>query len=1019
MRLFDRICVLMFCSFAVIGSAEMYCEAADAPSTSSAATEQDASKPETSAKPYGIEKRTPWTTSRIVGSPEPPLPYRLKRRFEKLTFSQPVHMIPEPASNREWILEREGKIFAFENNNDTSERFLVGNLARDEYVTESYSLLFHPEFEKNGYVYAFINVRKNKPEAVDGKPVTVDEDSAEYKRYDRIERYEVSRNQPCTLSPETRAVIIEWYSSGHDGGGMAFGADGMLYITTGDGTSGSDTDNTGQDIADLRGSILRIDVDSPSEERLYGIPKDNPFLHIKDARPEVYAFGLRAPWRMSYDPPTGNLWVGEVGQDLWEMIHLVRRGANYGWSVREGNHSFYPERKIGPAAIVPPIVEHHHSESRSITGGYVYRGKKRQELFGRYIYCDYETGKVWALHYENGQVLSDDLLADTSYKVATFGIDHDQEIYLVALSGEIFELEPSTTKVDPREVFPVQLSQTGLFESTADMRPAPGLIPYSVNAPVWTDGARIERYMAVADDAKITVNANRGWGLTDGSVAVQTLSLDMDSENPESGRRIETRILTRRDGEWEAYTYAWNDDQTDAKLVEKGGGDRTFEIRDESADGGVRKQTWHLPSRTECMACHSRAANWVLGLTTLQMNRDHDYGQVTDNQLRTLEHIGLFEKPLEKPPEDLPALADPYAESGDLHARARSYLHANCSHCHVDNGGGNARMELEFQTDNEKTDLFGVRPTHGTFNILSGQLIAPHHPYRSILLYRMSKLGRGRMPHLGSSVVDERAIGLFHDWVAGLPADFAMKPESASVDDNALHQGDARALDMVAGSDAVNTAAVERLLSTSSGALMLLRAIDSGRLSASVSADAINRGAVHSDINVRDLFERFLPEDQRMQRLGTVFDSQMLLNLPGDVARGEAFFFKTTGAQCQNCHTINGKGKELGPDLSKIGKKLDRVKILESIVEPSRTIDEKFATYLIETVEGRVHTGLLLSKTDEQVVLKDSQSRVIKVRTNDVEFMAKQKKSLMPELQLRDLTAQQAADLIEYLGSLK
>jgi glucose/arabinose dehydrogenase len=198
--------------------------------------------------------------------------------------------------------------------------------------------------------------------------------------------------------PESRELIIEWQSAGHGGGDMGFGPDGFLYFTAGDGTTGSDPDMTGQDLTDLRGSILRIDVDHPSQGKLYSIPKDNPFLRVPKARPEIWAFGLRAPWRMSFDSATGNLWVGEVGQDLWEMIHLIRRGGNYGWSVMEGTHPFYPERKIGPAPISPPIVEHHHSEARSITGGYVYHGKQLPELANHYLYCCYQTGSLLTQH---------------------------------------------------------------------------------------------------------------------------------------------------------------------------------------------------------------------------------------------------------------------------------------------------------------------------------------------------------------------------------------------------------------------------------------------------------------------------------------------------------------------------------------------------------------------------------------------------------------------------------------------
>jgi putative heme-binding domain-containing protein len=181
---------------------------------------------------------------------------------------------------------------------------------------------------------------------------------------------------------------------------------------------------------------------------------------------------------------------------------------------------------------------------------------------------------------------------------------------------------------------------------------------------------------------------------------------------------------------------------------------------------GIRRQVWRFPSRAECMSCHSRAANFVLGLTELQLNKVHDYGGVRDDQLRTLQHIGVFTGTLPKPSTN--RLADPYDPSQSLDARARSYLHANCSVCHVDAGGGNSKMELGFTTAPEKMNLFGARPQHDTFGIDNAMLIAPGDPGRSILCQRVSRRGRGQMPPLVTAVVDERAVALFRDWIAGM-----------------------------------------------------------------------------------------------------------------------------------------------------------------------------------------------------------------------------------------------------------
>ena len=175
----------------------------------------------------------------------------------------------------------------------------------------------------------------------------------------------------------------------------------MLYVSAGDGTSDSDAKHAGQDLSTLPGSTLRIDVDRPSQGRLYGIPMDNPFLGFEGARPEIWAYGLRNPWRISFDRLTGDLWAGINGQDLWETVQVVRRGENYGWSITEGSHPFQSQRKRGPTPIVEPTIEHPHSEARSITGGHVYSGLKFPSLRGHYIYGDYSTGTLWAAKYRD------------------------------------------------------------------------------------------------------------------------------------------------------------------------------------------------------------------------------------------------------------------------------------------------------------------------------------------------------------------------------------------------------------------------------------------------------------------------------------------------------------------------------------------------------------------------------------------------------------------------------------------
>jgi uncharacterized repeat protein (TIGR03806 family) len=305
--------------------------------------------------------------------------------------------------------------------------------------------------------------------------------------------------------------------------------------------------------------------------------------------------------------------------------------------------------------------------------------------------------------------------------------------------------------------------------SVAEHRPAPGLIPYEVNSALWSDGALKERFIGLVGAATIDYAQDAAWSLPDGSVLVKTFSLDLVPGDPASRRRVETRLLTRQEGHWHGYSYAWNDEQTDATLVTAAGADRSYTIADPATQGGERRQTWHYPSRAQCMMCHSRAAGWILGLNTAQMNRRVDYAGVIENQVSRLSNRGVFTHPVETVAGVKPALPDPHDPGVPLEARVRSYLHVNCAICHVEDGGGNARLVLGYATRLKDTALVGVKPQHDTLGIADPQLIAPGDPDRSLLLKRMETLGPGRMPRLATSIVDNEAVRLVREWIEQLP----------------------------------------------------------------------------------------------------------------------------------------------------------------------------------------------------------------------------------------------------------
>jgi uncharacterized repeat protein (TIGR03806 family) len=420
---------------------------------------------------------------------------------------------------------------------------------------------------------------------------------------------------------------------------------------------------------------------------------------------------------------------------------------------------------------VPPVIEHPHSEFRSIVGGFVYQGRRFPELRDAYLYGDHETGKVRAFRYEQGRIVWQKELADSTIKFLCIAADHHGELYLPDfLGGEIFRLTEAPRAARQAE-FPRRLSDTGLFASTAGREPMPGVILYDVNSPLWSDGAEKERFLALPGDSQIVFHPDRSWEFPDGTVLVKTFSLPLSGRAQEALSPVETRLLTQYEGQWLGYSYRWNADGSDAELVEAAGIDRDYDVEDAHAAGGVRRQRWHFPSRAECMVCHTRAASYVLGVTTAQMNRTVEVGGRRQNQLKHLERLGIFRGLLEPNPDEYARLCDPYDTAYSVGQRARSYLHSNCSHCHVADGGGNARLELGFRTSVAAMGLVGARPQHTTFDVPDALLVCAGDAGRSILVHRVGRVGAGRMPPLASSVVDQRAVELLTDWINALAPD--------------------------------------------------------------------------------------------------------------------------------------------------------------------------------------------------------------------------------------------------------
>ena len=752
--------------------------------------------------------RVPMTTSKVQGSPEPPPPFATQEVELGFAIDHPIHLRPEPNSNHVWMITQKNpygpsELFRFRHNQTDPNH--VGKPSRQTIVpAESdrvhYDLCFDPQFPSQPFVFLGLN------QSVDGV------------KYSQIERLEIdpdSINSDAIKLVGTR-TIIQWPSDGHNGAALTFGLDGMLYITSGDGTTDSDTNLRGQDLTHLTAKVLRIDVSQSTPEQPYRIPPDNPFLDRANVRKETWSYGLRNPWRITTDSVSGRIWLGQNGQDIWEQVYLVKRGANYGWSVMEGSSVFYANRQRGEDPFEPPVKDHHHSQARSLTGGIVYRGSMPQyeRLVGAYIYGDYSTGKIWAIGHDGNQPSDAIEIADTPHAITGFAQMNNGEIWIADHLGKSIVSLLANNAEDNSGRFPRLLSQTGLFEDVAKHRYAKGIVPYSVNSPLWSDGAYKERAFAIpasdSEDQRIEFQNQFGWTFPNGTVLIKSFAIQEQADKPQSRRWIETRLMLREQNEWVGYSYRWNPQGTDAELVDAAGQDVDYRILDESATSGSRVQKWHYPSRAECMVCHSRAANYTLGLQTSQLNRPYEYGANGENQLTVFERLGLFKVNLQQfvqspspkntspnsetnqesiaiqaaqlpqrpTPSDssilpalptaLPKLANPYDDSESLGARVAAYLHSNCASCHVPAGGGNAAMELSHPTEWSKMGILDASPKHHDLGIAGAKLVYPGNPEKSLLLKRISIRGKDQMPPVASNEVDLRAVSLIRQWIEGL-----------------------------------------------------------------------------------------------------------------------------------------------------------------------------------------------------------------------------------------------------------
>lgn len=711
------------------------------------------------------------TSLKLPASP-PQFGYTLQNAFPGLSLTQPLCLATPPGeTNRLFILEKAGNIVVITNLANPTRTVFMRLSVVSSSEAGLLGIAFHPNYAENRYFYLFTS--RNLSTSQGGG------------LHERISRFETSATNPNQGVPESELPLITQIDSAdnHQGGDLHFGPDGYLYVSLGDEGPQFDGANNSQKInKNFFSAILRLDVDKragnllpnphPANTTNYFVPADNPYVGATSfngqpvdptkVRTEFYAVGFRNPWRMSFDSATSELYVGQVGQDAWEWVNAVVKGGNYGWAFFEGQHRGF---KTPPAGFVqtPPIHEYAHgtgtNRGNSITGGLVYRGERLSQLYGAYIFADYVSGNVWMIHPDGTNLVPSQRLTGASGPAA-FGTDpRNGDVLIAQLGGQIMRLNYNSTATG--SALPPSLADTGAFSDLASLQVNPGIVPYDLNVPFWSDGAQKQRWFSLPDiNTRMTFNRDGNWALPPGAVWIKHFELELTNGVPASRRRLETRFIVRNDHDVYGITYRWDDSQTGAALVPEEGQDEQFVIH----DGGItRTQTWHYPSRAECLTCHTHVGGGVLGFNTPQMNRNFHYNGTVDNQIHALSEAGYFTENVTGI-HTLRSLVAATNVAASLEFRVRSYLAANCANCHQPGGPTAAGFDARATTPTAQAGIIG-----GELSQIGGdtanRVIQPGSLEHSMMLQRIQKRGPGQMPPISTTVVDTNAVQLLTEWI--------------------------------------------------------------------------------------------------------------------------------------------------------------------------------------------------------------------------------------------------------------
>ncbi len=747
-----------------------------------------------------------------------PTGVQVVKAFPALNWESPIDAKPWPGqAGQLMVAEMDGRIFKLADSDATTTRTQVLNITdRVWYINWDvgapthkhggiFSTAFHPQFGTGAgkdylYVYYTHHPANDSPDAL------VDSNNPFYNRLSRF----TWNGSAFTAASEQILLHLHDVAKGHEGGGMAFGSDGFLYLAFGDG--GDESNSAIEDTQKLneraRSGVFRMDVDQQggtvshpirrqpagtgSYSANYYIPKSNPWAQphtggTASVLEEFYAIGLREPHRMSFDPASG-FWIGDVGAGLFEEIDLMDApGLNFQWIYKEGNANGYgpvPSPILGTER--PPIHDYGHGIGNCIIGGHVYRGSAMPFLQGKYLFGDNGTQLIYALEFHpvtkakiGVQQIAQGRAGGIWEGISSFGIDSTGEPLLLQLgagvngAAQISRLKPAGPPGGGTWQYPPLLSQTGVFTNLPALTPAPSMIPYDVNMPLWSAGLAKKRWVMIPNDGvantaaeRITYSSSGTWQLPVGSVFVKHFA------RPDNGKPLETRIMVHGTDGWGGVTYKWRADGSEADLLESGG-EEVLTIGGDTFD-------YLYPSRAQCNLCHTPVAGPVLGFRTRQLHRDLAYpGGGTANQIESLSVAGFIDPALTV--EGLATVLtssgkdDPAVSDEDW---VRSYLDSNCSHCHQPGGSSRASFDARLTTPLANQSIV-CGPVIDGLGAPAPAVVKPGSYENSVMLLRMNTIDECcSMPPLAKGIVDSEAVIRVADWILGMNADSCTKTQS-------------------------------------------------------------------------------------------------------------------------------------------------------------------------------------------------------------------------------------------------